>query len=249
MDAISDRKVINNSYYDDLADRWYAADDDPVALLRIETQEKLNWALPLLREKKALRILDIGCGGGFATNALALMGFEMTGLDFSQPTLDIAQKMDKTQKVQFVQGDAYQLPFAAQSFDAVIAFDFLEHVSAPDKIVQEASRVLKPDGQFLYHTFNRNWLSWLIIIKGVEWFVKNTPKDLHTLKLFITPKELEQFCHSTGLEVTHRTGLRPQLNRAFFQMLQTRVVPQGFAFQQTTSQLLSYCGRAVKRTT
>jgi 2-polyprenyl-6-hydroxyphenyl methylase / 3-demethylubiquinone-9 3-methyltransferase len=45
-------------------------------------------------------------------------------------------------------------------------------------------RVLAPSGLFFFHTFNRNWIANLIVIKGVELFVKNTPEDLHVLRLF-----------------------------------------------------------------
>jgi len=246
MDAIHDRELINNSYYDQLADKWYSAHDDPIALLRAETREKLRWALPLLNNAKAQSVLDVGCGGGFATNFLARLDFQVSGIDFSEPTLSVARRMDATKSVNYVQGDAYQLPFVDGQFDAVLAFDFLEHVSDPQKIVQEVARVLKPGGQFLFHTFNRSFLAWLIVIKGVEWFVKNTPKDLHTIKMFIKPEELNHFCSLQGLSVQQWTGLRPKLNKEFWKMLATKEVPEQFEFRQTKSKLISYCGQAIK---
>lgn len=246
MDANLDRKIINNSYYDDLAQRWYAADDDPIALLRVETKEKLVWALPILNADKVKTVLDVGCGGGFVSNFLAKNGFEVSGLDFSEPSLQVARKMDETKSVNYVQGDAYKLPFEDGKFDAVIAFDFLEHVSMPEEIVHEMARVLKPGGRLLFHTFNRNYLSWLVAIKGVQWFVKNTPKNLHKLKLFIRPKELEFYCEKAGLRVNGWTGIRPKINSAFFKLLTTRRVPKNFEFVMTSSKLISYCGHARK---
>jgi len=247
MDAHKDREIINNTLYDELGERWYTAHDDPVALLRAETREKLRWATPLLKQGGVQTILDVGCGAGFAANLLAQENFTMTGLDFSQPSLDLARKMDLSKTVEYIQGDAYQLPFPDASFDAVMAFDFLEHVSDPARVVKEISRVLKPRGQFLFHTFNRNWVAWLVVIKGVEWFVKNTPKNMHTLPLFIKPQELEIFCNNAEMQVARWTGLRPQLNRSFFKMLGTRIVPETFEFIQTPSMMISYCGQAFKK--
>lgn len=246
MDALKDRKIINNTFYDHLDEIWYNSQDNPIAVLRAETQEKLKWALPLLVEKKAQAILDIGCGAGFIANFLAQKKFTVTGLDFSKSSLDIAIKMDFTKSVCYVEGDAYKLPFDDDSFDAVIAFDFLEHVSNPQKIIKEASRVLKPGGQLLFHTFNRNWLAWLIVIKGMQWFVKNTPSDLHILPLFIKPQEMVAYCRRTGMTVIGFTGIRPILDHSFFKLLRTGVVPVEMKFRQTSMKLLSYCGQAVR---
>lgn len=249
MNATKDRKAINNAIYDSLNEKWYGSQDHPIALLRAETREKMRWALPLLVEKNAVTVLDVGCGAGFVSNFLAEKNFQVTGLDFSQPALDVARQFDPTHSVQYVQGDAYHLPFANDSFDAVIAFDFLEHVSNPQAILSEISRVLKPGGQLLFHTFNRNWLSWLIAIKGVEWFVKNTPKDLHVISLFIKPKELERYCDNVGMKVKSFVGLRPLLNHTFFKLLYSRVVPEDLEFTRTSHTLLSYCGQAIKSPT
>ena len=64
------------------------------------------------------------------------------------------------------------------------------------KIIQEAGRLLKPGGLFFFHMFNRNFLSWLIVIKGVEWCVPNTPKNMHLYSHFIKPYELKEWCDS-----------------------------------------------------
>jgi 2-polyprenyl-6-hydroxyphenyl methylase/3-demethylubiquinone-9 3-methyltransferase len=244
MDALNDRSLINNGFYDELGDRWYTAFDDPVALLRAETVAKLEWARPILCGPK---VLDVGCGAGFASNALARDGFEVTGLDFSEPTLAIAKAHDLTGSVRYVAGDAYELPFANESFDSVIAFDFLEHVSSPAKVVAEISRVLSPQGRFLFHTFNRNWLSRMIVIKGVEWFVLNTPKNMHVFKLFIKPSELERILRESGMEVGEWSGIRPAFDQAFWQLLRTKIVPKSFKFKATSSLALSYCGYAFLR--
>lgn len=241
---------VNNDIYEAYGERWYTADDDPIALLRAESKAKLPWVLNEIQKlgtSTTKKVLDVGCGGGFLSNALAEKGFEVTGVDLSEESLRVAKAHDKTGSINYVPADAYHLPFPDQSFDVVTAMDFLEHVERPEDVVKECARVLKPGGIFIYHTFNRNWLAWLIIIKFVEWLVKNTPKDMHVLRLFIKPQELEIFCQKAGLSVNAVTGLRPVISSLTLKSLFTGIVPKTMRFTTTPSLLLSYMGCARKK--
>ena len=244
-------KRVNNDFYDQLGERWLTAQDDPVALLRTEGIVKQAWMESQLQVRlgtSPLRILDIGCGAGFWANRMADLGHRVQGLDYSFNSLRMARISETSGTLaQFHRGDALRLPFQDASFDVVCAMDFLEHVENPGAVIFEASRVLKPSGLFFFHTFNRNFLAWLIIIKGLEWFVRNTPKDMHVLRLFITPKELEDYCNESGMKVLAWTGVRPDIMRtAFWKMLFTGVVPRDFRFVLTPSLRLSYLGVAEK---
>jgi 2-polyprenyl-6-hydroxyphenyl methylase/3-demethylubiquinone-9 3-methyltransferase len=204
-----------------------------------------------LRERhgRHARLLDIGCGAGFLSNALALDGFDVVGIDSSDASLAIARRHDETGSVRYDVGDALALPYPAESFDAVTAMDFLEHVEDPAAVVAEAARVLRPLGTFFFHTFNRNWLAWLIVIKGVEWFVRNTPPNMHVLRLFVKPAELGMMCANNGLKVLEIRGSAPVVwSNAFFRMLATGVVSPDFRFKNTGSMLLGYTGLAERRT-
>ncbi|HEY5284478.1 MAG TPA: bifunctional 2-polyprenyl-6-hydroxyphenol methylase/3-demethylubiquinol 3-O-methyltransferase UbiG, partial [Polyangia bacterium] len=192
-----------------------------------------------------VRVLDVGCGGGFLSNHLSKEGFEVDGLDASADSLAVAAQHDPTGNVRYTRGDALSLPFADESFDVVCAMDFLEHVEAPARVVAEAGRVLRPRGLFFFHTFNRNPLAWLVVIKGVEWFVKNTPKDMHVLRLFIRPAELRGMCEASGLKVVELHGSAPVVGSlAFWKMLATRVVPRDFRFRFAKSTRIAYTGFA-----
>jgi 2-polyprenyl-6-hydroxyphenyl methylase/3-demethylubiquinone-9 3-methyltransferase len=238
---------VNNAIYDELGERWYAAHDDPVALLRAESRLRNPWVTETIRRELGggARVLDVGCGAGFLSNHLAQEGFEVTGLDASRASLDVAERHDASGRASYLLGDARALPFPAASFDVVCAMDFLEHVEEPAAVVAEVSRVLKPGGVFFFHTFNRNPLAWLVIIKGVEWFVKNTPKHMHVLHLFIKPRELSRMCQFHDLRVAELHGSEPVvLSWAFWRMLLTRVVPPDFRFRFSRSTLLAYTGYA-----
>jgi 2-polyprenyl-6-hydroxyphenyl methylase / 3-demethylubiquinone-9 3-methyltransferase len=239
---------VNNEIYHALGARWYTAQDDPVALLRAESRARNPWVAAEIERAFGLaaRVLDVGCGGGFLSNDLARRGFDVTGLDASAQSLTIAREYDATGKACYELGDAYQLPYADASFHAVCAMDFLEHVEDPARVIAECARVLRPNGLFFFATFSRNPLAWLIAIKGVEWFVKNTPPNLHQLRYFIKPRELQTMCETAGLQITAMYGFQAKLNRAFVQMLLTGEVSDDFAFQFGGPKWMGYIGLAVK---
>ena len=240
--------LIDNTFYDKLGERWYSAWDDPVALLRRENVRKLEWVRTHLRTqgvREDAELLDVGCGAGLLTNELAVDGYQVTGVDLSPGSLRVARRHDPAGRVGYREADARALPFPAASFDVVTCMDFLEHVEDPAKVVAEIARVLRPGGWLFFHTFNRNFWSWLIIIKGVEWFVRNVPRNMHVPSLFITPEEMRAHCARVGLACEAWTGLRPRLAQAaFWKLLATGTVPEDFEFVFTPSLRLSYLGLA-----
>jgi len=241
--------VINNKFYDSLGKRWLTASDHPVALLRAENKIRTPWVKDEVAKRfpKKITFLDIGCGAGFLTNELAIAGHDVTGVDLSEGSLEVAREADKTQTVEYLNANAYALPFPDERFDVVAAMDVLEHVEEPRGLIREAGRVLKPGGSFFFHTFNRNPLSYLVIIKGVEWCVRNTPDHMHVYSLFIKPAELERYCRESDLQVETLLGLRPKfLSLPFLKMLLTRKVPDTFAFRFSKSLVTGYCGIAKK---
>jgi 2-polyprenyl-6-hydroxyphenyl methylase/3-demethylubiquinone-9 3-methyltransferase len=244
------RERVNNEVYHRLGARWYEADDDPIALLRAESRLRNPWVAGTIRARCGegrRRVLDVGCGGGFLSNALAEAGHDVDGIDLAAESLEVARAHDRTRSVRYATGDAYALPFPDGAFDAACAMDFLEHVEEPGRVIAEAARVLRPGGLFFFHTFSRSFVSWLIVIKGVEWFVRNVPENLHVLRLFITPGELRAHCAAAGLEVEDVRGVRPViLSRAFWRMLATGRVGPDFRFTFARSPAIGYSGFARK---
>jgi 2-polyprenyl-6-hydroxyphenyl methylase / 3-demethylubiquinone-9 3-methyltransferase len=240
---------VNNEIYAALGDLWYTAEDAPVALLRAESRLLKPWVVAEMATKlgeRRCQILDVGCGAGFLSNQLGSLGHDVTGLDLSDDALAVAARHDSTHTVRYQRGDALKLPFEDASFDVVCAMDFLEHVETPERAIAEAARVLRPSGLFFFHTFNRNFLAWLVIIKGVEWFVRNTPPRLHVLRLFLKPTEVSNMCLAQGLGALELHGMRPRLGWPFWRMLLTRRVSATFAFKFTRATRLGFSGCARK---
>ncbi|NGX40032.1 MAG: Ubiquinone biosynthesis O-methyltransferase [Chlamydiae bacterium] len=240
---------INNAFYDDLDEQWLTASDHPIALLRSENALRNPWIAKIVQShfEAPCDVLDIGCGGGFLTNYLAEEGHKVSGIDLSVRSLEIAKKEDQTGKVSYQRASAYELPFGDGSFDVVCAMDLLEHVENPGLVIKESSRVLKKGGLFFFHTFNRNLLSYFMIIKGVDWCVANVPKNMHIYPLFIKPEEIRQICTDQGLEVEEIKGVRPDFStKAFWKMVLTKKVADDFRFVFTSSLKTGYSGYSVK---
>lgn len=243
---------INNNIYNLYGDRWYTAFDDPVALLRAESKTKAPWIIEKLHARHLVRpttkLLDVGCGAGFLTNELAKLGMSVTGVDLSEDSLKVAEKFDETKSVKYQTADAYHLPFPENTFEVLTAMDFLEHIENPAEVIKEFARVLKPGGLFIFHTFNRNLLAHLVVIKLVEWLVKNTPKNMHIIRLFIKPSELTNYCLNADMKVEDMTGIKPVFSSIPFSSIFSGIVPTTLRFELTKNLLLSYMGSAVKKT-
>lgn len=240
--------VINNEFYKDLGDRWHTSEGDAVALLRRENETKSPWVISQISEMglTAPQVLDIGCGGGFLTLAMMKVGFRCTGLDVSEDVLASGRARDPQKLAKWVVGNALKLPFEDQSFDAVCIMDVLEHVNDPKKAVQEALRVLKPEGRFLFHTFNRTPLAWLFAAKGLDWFIQNSQTHVHDWKMFIKPRELESWIQDEDFSVISWKGIHPRF-RSVVKLLWTRKVPTDFEFGLGGPLQVGYLGVAERR--
>ena len=238
---------VDNEIYRRLGERWYFANDDPVALLRAEARLHAGWIAAGQDHDRTgpLRILDVGCGGGFFAHELVERdaAFEIVGVDRAAEAVAIARAHDTTGRTRFVVGDARSLPFPDASFDVVCALDVLEHVE-PGPVVAEAARVLRPGGSFYFHTFNRTWLARLVVVHAVELFVRNVPPHLHDHRAFVRPDELEALCSASGLSVRELRGSRPELSTSLLRLGLTGVVPPDLRFRYTSSLAIGYAGRA-----
>ena len=101
-----------------------------------------------------LRILDLGCGAGTYVRLLGGLGHRVVGLDYSMPSLRRARESDPERVGQYVEGEAYRLPFRANSFDAVVGVGIFQALGSAEHAVDQILRVLRPGGWMIIETLN-----------------------------------------------------------------------------------------------
>ena len=102
-------------------------------------------------------VLDIGCGAGYGTATLAEVAASATGIDLAPEAIEHARAHYSLPNLTYVPGSATDLPFPADSFDLITAFEVIEHLADPSKMLAEARRVLRPNGVFLVSTPNKTY--------------------------------------------------------------------------------------------
>jgi 2-polyprenyl-6-hydroxyphenyl methylase/3-demethylubiquinone-9 3-methyltransferase len=175
----------------------------------------------------AIRVLDVGCGGGLAAEEMAKRGYTMTGVDPSRPSIAAAQLHAGREglDITFSVGSGEALPCEGSAFDAAYALDVLEHVDDVDRVIGEVGRVLKPGGIFVFDTINRTFLSRLLAIHVLQkWsWTSVMPPDFHEWSKFIKPNELKDVLRDHGLQAREFVGYAPHGNPLkHLQMLRRR---------------------------
>lgn len=233
----------------DLVQRWYLAQDTPMALRRSRHRLETPWVGEVIRKHIGYhaKVLDMGCAAGFVANALALLKHQVTAIDLTASVLKVAESCDVTHSVDYQVGDAYQLPFEKESFDVVIALDLMEYLSDRHKLISEATRVLKPGGLFFFNAVNKTFLSWLVVLQGPRWLFKKVDDEDLVYSLFIDPKYLRDVIEDFGLEIFVIKGVRPAFSwRLLWDFYKEGSVPDRFEYRFTDSLSIRYIGCARK---
>jgi len=103
------------------------------------------------------RVLDIACGMGYGSAALAKVAASVVGLDLSQEAVTAARESYRESNLHFLAAPAQQIPFADHTFDLIVAFEVIEHLNDWSVLLLEARRLLSPGGQFIVSTPNINY--------------------------------------------------------------------------------------------
>lgn len=160
------------------------------------------------------RLLDVGCGGGILTEALAKAGADALGIDLSAELIDVAELhgLETGVNVQYqtisVESLAAQQP---ASFDQITCMEMLEHVPNPHSIIASCAQLVKIDGMVFFSTLNRHVKAYLLAIVAAEHLLHMLPKGTHDFKTFIKPSELCQSARAVGLQLQGMVGIEYNL--------------------------------------
>jgi 2-polyprenyl-6-hydroxyphenyl methylase/3-demethylubiquinone-9 3-methyltransferase len=155
-------------------------------------------------------VLDVGCGGGILSEAMAARGARVTGIDLGDRPLKVAQLhlLESGLAVEYrkvaVEELAAEQP---QRYDIVTCMEMLEHVPDPASIVGACARLLKPGGWCFFSTINRNPKAYLYAVIGAEYVLGLLPRGTHDYARFLKPAELAAFCRNAGLTPGGITGM------------------------------------------
>jgi 2-polyprenyl-6-hydroxyphenyl methylase / 3-demethylubiquinone-9 3-methyltransferase len=191
-----------------MAERWWDSqgefktlhDINPLRLEFIQRYVSLN----------SQRIVDVGCGGGILTEALARLGADATGIDLSEDLIDVADlhglESGITVHYQVISAEdlANQEP---ESFDHVTCMEMLEHVPDPGSIINACATLVKPGGMVFFSTLNRKPKAYILAILAAEHILNMLPKGTHDYKTFIKPSELCQSARACGLSLQGMVGI------------------------------------------
>ena len=196
--------------FSDLAHRWWDPNSEFRPLHQINPL-RLDW-INTLASIKNKQVLDVGCGGGILSDAMARAGATVTGIDLAGKSLKVAQlhaMESQTPNVSYreISAEALAAETPAQ-FDVVTCMEMLEHVPDPASIVKACATLVKPGGWVFFSTLNRNPKSFLFAIIGAEYVLNLLPKGTHEYARFIRPSELAAHCRAADLDLQATKGLQ-----------------------------------------
>ncbi|MDP9109091.1 MAG: bifunctional 2-polyprenyl-6-hydroxyphenol methylase/3-demethylubiquinol 3-O-methyltransferase UbiG [Pseudomonadota bacterium] len=194
--------------FSDLAHRWWDTSSEFRPLHQINPL-RLEW-IHARAPMAGKDVLDVGCGGGILTEAMARKGARVTGIDLSDKALKVADLHSLESGVQVRYESISAEDMAARepaAFDVVTCMEMLEHVPDPAAIVRACATLVKPGGQVFFSTLNRNPKSYLFAIIGAEYLLRLLPRGTHDYRKFITPAELAKYVRDAGLVMDTFKGM------------------------------------------
>lgn len=194
--------------FDALAQRWWDPNGEFGPLHRLNPLR-----LGYVQARAALggrRVLDVGCGGGILSESMARVGAHVLGIDMAAAALQVAElhALEQDVAVAYRRIPAEELATEVPgAFDVVTCMEMLEHVPDPPSVLSALARLVRPGGDVIVSTINRNAKAFLMAIVGAEYVLRMLPRGTHDYERFIRPSELGRAARAAGLQLVDVTGM------------------------------------------
>lgn len=146
-----------------------------------------------------LRVLDVGCGGGILSEALAERGASVLGIDLAESALQAAEAHRAGQAIEYRLESSRETAARGEVFDVVTCMEMLEHVADPAAVLRDIHALLKPGGWAFFSTINRTLKARLGAVYAAEYLLHLVPQGTHQYDWFIKPAELSRMAERAGL--------------------------------------------------
>jgi 2-polyprenyl-6-hydroxyphenyl methylase/3-demethylubiquinone-9 3-methyltransferase len=199
--------------FDAMAQRWWDPqgpskplhDLNPLRLQYIDRAVSLAGKL----------VVDVGCGGGILSEAMARAGARVLGIDLSQACLDVARLHALEGRIEATRGSLDYRTVSAEAlagehpahFDAVTCMELLEHVPDPASMLAALASLVRPGGEVIVSTLNRHPRAFAVAIIGAEYIARVLPRGTHDYLKFIRPSELARWGRAARLELKDVSGI------------------------------------------
>jgi 2-polyprenyl-6-hydroxyphenyl methylase/3-demethylubiquinone-9 3-methyltransferase len=199
--------------FDAMAQRWWDPqgpskplhDLNPLRLQYIDRAVSLGGKI----------VVDVGCGGGILSEAMARAGARVLGIDLSQDCLDVARLHALEARVEAAGGRLDYRAVSAEAlahehpayFDAVTCMELLEHVPDPAAMLAALASLVRRGGEVIVSTLNRHPRAFAVAIIGAEYIARVLPRGTHDYLKFIRPSELARWGRAAGLDLEDVTGI------------------------------------------
>ncbi len=207
------------AHFEKLAQHWWDPDGPFWPLHRLNTL-RLGYIRDQLAARfgrdpgtvhplAGLRVLDLGCGGGILSEAVAGLGAEVHGVDVVERNIRIAERhaAGRGLPVRYEWSSAEDLAERGETYDAVLNMEVVEHVADLPFFMACCTRLVRPGGAMVIGTLNRTLASFFGAIVLAEYVLHWLPKGTHHWGKFPKPAELEELLKRGGMRVTDRIGV------------------------------------------